>query len=358
MPKVDKRPRILVIDRDRAMGELISDVLLQNGYAVTCVPSTKEGWQVFCENNFAVVIMDLKLPNTESVDTFNVIKERSPNCPIIIISNNPSFSAIRQVMNMGAYDYLTVPFSADELSFVVRNAIGVVNLGSVIHNLKHELSKEQLILKSQTELIKEDSAEKIKRIDKLYKDLQETYMRSIKTLIQIIDARDHYTHRHSENVCKYASAIAKTMGLNVKEVEAIKEACALHDLGKIAVHDYILNKPGKLTKKEWEQIKLHSTRGAQILAPLSFLDGVIDIVRQHHERYDGKGYPDGRKAEQIYLGSRIIAVADAFDAMTSKRPYRQRPLTKQEAIKELKSNSGTQFDPKVVKIFLKILKKR
>jgi putative two-component system response regulator len=358
MVRRGKRNKILVIDHDRAMGELISDVLLQAGYAVTCVPTSKEGCQVFAEDNFDVVILDSKISNGQSLETLAIIKQKNADCPVIIISSNPSFSAVRQVMNMGAYDYLTVPFSAEELSFVVRNAVGVANLGGIINNLQHELSKGQLVLKSQAELIKKDSTEKVKRIDKLNKDLQETYMRSIKALIQIIDARDHYTHRHSENVSRYAVSIAKSLGLNVKEVEAIKEACALHDLGKIAIHDYILNKPGKLNEKEWEQMKLHTVKGAQILAPLNFLDGIIDIVRQHHERYDGKGYPDGRKAEQIYLGSRIIAVADAFDAMTSKRPYRKRPLNRKEAVKELKKNSGTQFDPKIVEIFLKVLKKK
>jgi HD-GYP domain-containing protein (c-di-GMP phosphodiesterase class II) len=104
-------------------------------------------------------------------------------------------------------------------------------------------------------------------------------------------------------------------------------------------------------------MKLHSTKGAQILAPLSFLNGIIDIIRQHHERYDGKGYPDGRKAEQIYLGSRIIAVADAFDAMISKRPYRKKPLTKKAAIEEIKRNRGKQFDPHIVDVFLRIFDK-
>ena len=156
---------------------------------------------------------------------------------------------------------------------------------------------------------------------------------------------------------KYAAAIVKEMGFSAQEVETLREACQLHDLGKIGIHDYILGKSDKLTEKEWEKIKLHSLRGAEILEPLTFLDGVIMLIRQHHERYDGKGYPDGLKGEQIKLGARIIAVADAFDAIISERPYRK-AYSKKYAISKLKENSGTQFDPQVVEAFLKVLKKQ
>ena len=151
-------------------------------------------------------------------------------------------------------------------------------------------------------------------------------------------------------------AIAKELKLNQKEIEEIREACALHDLGKIAIHDYILTKPGKLTAKEWTIMKMHSLKGVEILSPLGFLDGVIDLIRQHHERYDGKGYPDGIETDKILLGSRIMAVADSYDAMISHRPYKKRPLTQKEAIAELKANSGTQFDPSIVKAFLRVIK--
>ncbi|MDP3143477.1 MAG: HD domain-containing protein [Candidatus Omnitrophota bacterium] len=350
--------RILVVERSKPTRDLVSDVLLQEGYLVCCARSAKEGWKAFSKDNFAVVIMNLNLPQAVSLKLLKMIKKRKPECSVVVISNNPFFSSVQKAISQGAYDYLTIPFRANELSFVIRNTVGVSNLGNVIQGLRSELSKEQLILKSQNELIRKESTEKIERIDKLYKDLQDTYMLSIRALIQTIDARDHYTHRHSVNVTRYATAVAKGMGLNAKEVESIKEACALHDLGKVAVHDYILNKPGKLTQKEWVQMKLHSSKGAQILAPLSFLNGIIDMVRQHHERYDGKGYPDGRKGGQIYLGSRIIAIADAYDAMISKRPYRKKPLTQEQAICEIKRNRGTQFDPRVVDVFLKIFAKK
>lgn len=209
----------------------------------------------------------------------------------------------------------------------------------------------------ELKLLEEVGVEAAIAIDnaRIYESLQRVYMHTIKALISAIDARDHYTRSHSEHVTKISVIIAEEMGLSDQEIEVIKNACQLHDLGKIGIHDYILTKPGRLTEEEWEEIKLHSLKGAEILEPLGFLNGVIDLVRQHHERFDGKGYPYGYKEEAIMLGARIMSVADSYDAMISERPYRKRPLSKKEAIEEIKKNSGTQFDPKIVEAFLRVV---
>jgi putative nucleotidyltransferase with HDIG domain len=192
---------------------------------------------------------------------------------------------------------------------------------------------------------------------RLYKSLSDIYMRAITSLAAAIDARDHYTKRHSEMVAKYAVAIAEAMKAPPERVELIRQASHLHDIGKIGVHDFILLKPGKLTDEEWEEVKLHSVKGAEILEPLAvFLDGAIDMVRQHHERYDGKGYPGHYRSREINIGARIMAVADAFDAMLSGRPYKK-PYSKEKAVEELRENSGTQFDPEIVETFLEVLNK-
>ncbi|MBU1087401.1 MAG: HD-GYP domain-containing protein [Candidatus Omnitrophica bacterium] len=181
-------------------------------------------------------------------------------------------------------------------------------------------------------------------------------MRTINSLVSAIDFKDKLTRNHSDNVKHYALAIAKEMGLSKAQIDTIKEACQVHDLGKIGVHDNILTKPGKLTEQEFKEMKLHALAGAVILKPFHFLDKVVLIVRQHHERYDGTGYPDGIKGDKIDIGARIMAVADSFDAMTGKRPYRD-PISKEEALAELENFSGTQFDPKVVEVFVKLMKK-
>lgn len=192
---------------------------------------------------------------------------------------------------------------------------------------------------------------------RLYKSLSDLYMRTIMALAATIDARDHYTRRHSQMVAKYAVAIAEAMRLSPERVELIRQASHLHDIGKIGVHDFILLKTDKLTDEEWKEVKLHSVKGAEILEPLIvFLNGVIDMVKQHHERYDGRGYPGHYRGGEIDIGARIMAVADSFDAMLSERPYRK-AYSKKKAIEELRENSGTQFDPKIVETFLKVLNK-
>ena len=192
---------------------------------------------------------------------------------------------------------------------------------------------------------------------RLYENLHQAYLQTIRALATAIDTKDHYTYDHSEHVTKYAIAIAEELGISKREREEIKEACQLHDIGKIGIHDRILTKPGKLTEEEWKEIKLHPRKGADILEPLDFLSGVVELVREHHERYNGKGYPNGIKGQKITLGARVMAVADAFDAMTSERPYRG-ALSRREAIEELKKQSGSQFDPRVLKAFLEVLKKK
>ena len=189
---------------------------------------------------------------------------------------------------------------------------------------------------------------------RLHEQIQADYLKTMMTLAVILDARDPYTKRHSENVTRYSVAIAKEMGFNPAQIEIIRRSGLLHDIGKIGIRDDILLKPGKLTNEEFEQIKIHPVKSQEIVSSLPFLKEVAMLVRHHHERYDGKGYPDGKSGEDIELGSRIMAVSDSFDAMTTDRPYRKR-LPLEEAIAELIRCKGTQFDPKVVDNFIAIL---
>ncbi len=189
---------------------------------------------------------------------------------------------------------------------------------------------------------------------RLHEQIQEDSLKTITTLALILDARDPYTKRHSENVTRYSVAIAVQLGFSPARVELIRRAALLHDIGKIGIRDDILLKPGKLTEEEFEQIKIHPLKSQEIVVSLPFLKDVSVLVRQHHERYDGKGYPDGKAGEDIELGARILAVSDSFDAMTTDRPYRKR-LSLEAAKAELIRCRGTQFDPKAVDSFISIL---
>jgi putative nucleotidyltransferase with HDIG domain len=237
--------------------------------------------------------------------------------------------------------FISLPiFTKDEL-------LGIINVidkksGSVFE--KSDLSLIEGVIAIATIVLKNIQ---------LNRQVQEDYVNIIITLAKTLDARDHYTNSHSENVERISVLLAKEMGLSNPEVEYIHRAALLHDIGKIAIADNILNKPASLTKEEYEVIKTHPVRSEEIISSISFLEDSTKIVRHHHERYDGKGYPDGISGDKIELGARIINVADAYDAMTSDRTYRK-ALSKEQAVGELVKGKGTQFDPKIVDVFLKI----
>ena len=189
---------------------------------------------------------------------------------------------------------------------------------------------------------------------RLFKEVEESYLGLLEALNVVVETRDFYTANHSHDVRKYALAIAEKMGVTSEEKEAISYASLLHDLGKIGIEERILDKPEKLTSEEFEKIATHSKIGADIVSHIKILKHLAPLILHLHERYNGKGYPDGLKGKSISLGSRILMVADAFSAMTSDRPYRK-ALLREEAISELKKNRGSQFDPEVVDAFLSVL---
>jgi putative nucleotidyltransferase with HDIG domain len=184
--------------------------------------------------------------------------------------------------------------------------------------------------------------------------LKEAQVDAIMSLALSQEAKDSYTSGHSERVTEYSTEIAKELELPEKEVEVINRAAKLHDIGKIGIKDSILFCENKLTEEQYNTIKTHPQKGINIIDPLKFLDKEKTLVLHHHERYDGRGYPDRLKGEEIPLGARIMAVADSFDAMRSTRPY-NKPLSKEGIVLEFKNNSGTQFDPHIVSVFLKII---
>ncbi|MEW6416639.1 MAG: HD domain-containing phosphohydrolase [Nitrospirota bacterium] len=189
----------------------------------------------------------------------------------------------------------------------------------------------------------------------LYEKLEASYLSTMVTLSSVVEARDLYTDKHMKDIAEYSVAIANKLGLPDSDIENIRKAALLHDLGKISVPDYILMKPDKLSKEEMDIIKRHPLNGAKIIEPVEPLKHARKIIKYHQEWFDGSGYPDGLRGEEIPLGARIIAVADAFGAMTTDRPYRK-ALTIEQAVKELKEGAGTQFDPRLVEIFISILK--
>lgn len=227
------------------------------------------------------------------------------------------------------------------------NVIGVINLSS---EEPADYTAEDLKLLSALTLQAAAAIENAR----LYDNLKESFLTAVNTLAETIEKRDPYTGGHTNRVMKYSLAIGQVFGLSDREMERLKLAAVLHDVGKIGVRDNILLKNGKLDDVEYNEMKRHTIYGGEVLKYIKYFKDIIPGVKFHHERYDGKGYPEGLRGEQIDVIARIIAVGDTFDAMTSDRPYRK-ALSKEIACAEIEKNSGSQFDPEVVKAFLKAI---
>lgn len=234
---------------------------------------------------------------------------------------------------------------------VKNKIIGVLNINSKTKEKK--FSPRDLKL---TKILADQAAIAIENMQ-LYNGMKEVYLGTIKTLAEAIEAKDPSTRGHTERVTKFAVEIAKEMDLPSNLVTNIEFAALIHDIGKIGIKDDVLLKPGQLSKSEYESIKKHPLIGEQILAPVEFLTNVAPLVLYHHEHYNGEGYMEGLKGEEIPVGARVLNVADSYEAMIAERPY-SKSMTQKDAIQELRNNAGTQFDPKIVEAFLRVLEKK
>jgi len=281
----------------------------------------------------------MRLPLSEGVAGW-VVKNKRP-ISISDVQKDPRFSSkIDKEIKFVTKSILCVPLLIKERIIGVVEAINKIGESEFSHD-----DLELLQAMANQEAIAIDNA-------RLYEDLKSLFFNSIKALVTTIEAKDPYTHGHSERVMKYAQAVAQELNLPDEEKENIRLAGLLHDIGKIGIDETILRKTGRLTDEEFNQIKRHPDIGVGIISPIKQLQVIGLGVWHHHERYDGKGYPNSLKGENISLAGRILAVADTFDAMTSDRPYRS-GLPHQRALDEIKEHTGSQFDPIVAKAFLK-----
>ncbi len=324
---------LLLIDDNQDMLSMMNLILIEE-YNILVATSAEEGLKIMREKKPDLVVSDVMMPGMDGYEFCRHVKsdETLKHTPILLVTALSESSSLVEGVDSGADDYLSKPFERKVLKARIHSLLRMRRI------------EAELALINQNAKIR--TGDLIERQQSLFSSL-------IKSLVSTIDAKDEYTHNHSVKVTEYCIAMAESMGLAGTERKDIELAGILHDVGKIGVPESILLKKGKLTDEEFSQIKTHPAKGESIVKQVVELKDVALIVRAHHERYDGKGYPDGLAKHSIPLGARIMAVADSYDAMTSNRPYRQ-SLSHNTAVKEIVKNSGTQFDPEVVEHFLKL----
>ncbi len=334
---VDNKEKVLVIDDELAPRESIR-MVLKDQYTVNTAAGAREGLDLMAQNPVDLVVMDIRMPKMDGITALQEIKKRHPDTEVVLLTAYASLETARDAIRFGAFDYLVKPFDKDDVLVVVEKGLAKrrANTG---------LKLEREILLDRASYLEE-------QVNRARNKIITFYEGTVNALILTIDAKDHYTYNHSNRVAKLSSLLAVEMGLDEKTIKKIEHAASIHDIGKIGIDENILKKNGRLTPEEYEEMKKHPVIGVRIVQSVPFLEEAAPVILYHHERYDGKGYPEGVKGEQIPLSARIVIVTDAVDAMMSARPYRD-ALTISKVLSELRDNAGTQFDPQIVDIILK-----
>lgn len=325
--------KVLVVD-DEKINLMMVQKILGDTYEVRVASSGEEALRIVRDYTPTIILMDIHMPGMDGYDTIQGIKKIEPlaNIPFIFLTADDDTEAEVKGFELGADDFVKKPF----VSAVVKRRVerSIEN-----YRLKCNL---QIEVKKQTE-----------RSEKRRKDLEVLSVEIIQTLATAIDAKDLYTKGHSTRVAEYSAILAENLGWTPSKIEQLRYKALLHDVGKIGIPDRVLNKNGRLTDEEFEVIKAHTTIGADILSGVSSLSDMYLVAKHHHERFDGKGYPNKLAREEIALEARIVGIADAYDAMSSDRVYRK-ALPGDIIRKELVDGRGTQFDPELLDVFLRI----
>ncbi|HXS01891.1 MAG TPA: HD domain-containing phosphohydrolase [Pyrinomonadaceae bacterium] len=333
-------PRILIVDDEVEITEILAD-LLSEEYDCIRAGSAEEALTRLHEGEFQLVISDITMPGMSGLDMIPHVKEFAPDTVVVMISGMQTVESAIGALRLGAFDYLMKPFDLRQVEAVVKRALEHHDL--VVAKQRYENHLEELVEQRTIEL------------DKALNSLEGAYRSTLKALTAALETRDSETHGHSERVVTYSLRLGREYGLSSEEMKALEFGSLLHDIGKIGVPDSILRKPAKLTEEEWVRMREHPLHGQQILRGIEFLQGASRVVAQHHEKWDGTGYPLGLRKEEIDICARIFSVADAFDAITSDRVYR-RGKPYEAASQELDDWAGRQFDPKVVEAFHRVPK--
>jgi response regulator RpfG family c-di-GMP phosphodiesterase len=350
-----KEHKILVIDDEQNIINALRRVLRKEEYQIIFANSGEEGLAILENERISLVLSDQKLPGIQGTELLKMVKEKYPNTVRMLLTGCVDISIAQEAINKGQiFKFIIKPWDNEDLRATIK--LGIENYKLKLENIRllKQIQEQNVELMNFNKTLEEQVANRTKELRDAYGKMNKTFLDTIQSLALAIEAKDPYTKGHSERVSIFSVELAKKLRLSHKDEWNINVAGILHDIGKIGIDEAILNKPGKLTPEEYEKVKKHPIISLKILEPIEFLDEIKPLILHHHEWYDGNGYPESISGNNIPLGSRILAVADTVEAMTSNRAYRK-ALDVDIVINELKHFSGTQFDPTLANAFIQML---
>jgi response regulator RpfG family c-di-GMP phosphodiesterase len=332
------RPAILIVDDEPEVRNLLCDLLCDE-YDCTPSASAEAALARLDASEFDLVLSDINMGGMSGLEMIPRVLSKRPDTAVIMVSGMQTIESAVEAMRVGAFDYVIKPFDIAKVEAAVRRALEHHDLR--VAKRRYENHLEELVRLRTAEL------------DRTLASLEDAYRSTLKALTNALEKRDSETSGHSERVVTFSLRLGRELSLDDAQLSALEFGALLHDIGKIGVPDAILRKPAALTDEEWTEMRKHPQHGQQILSGIEFLKGAALVVAQHHEKFDGTGYPRGIRGEEIDLNARIFAVADAFDAITSDRVYRK-GKSYEAATTELDEWAGRQFDPRVVEAFHRV----
>ena len=335
--------RILIVDDEETIRLALRKFLRSRGYEVEIAGSGDQALDILDKQEFSLMLCDVRMPGMTGVQIVPLAMEKDPNLGIIMLTAVNDAATATEVLSHGASDYLMKPVELADLQQAVDRAL-TKRTNLIERRRVDKLIREEVTLRT-AELEREKEALRLMSVS------------IAETLINAMEAKDLYLRGHSQRVAELCVELAQELSLEEPVVEDLRLAGRLHDVGKIGIREEILNKPGRLTEAEFEHVKQHVRIGLDILAPLLHIKDPLSYIEHHHEHWNGAGYPHGLSGEAILLGGRILCVADTFDALTSKRAYRD-PLSPTATIEHLKVDVGKQFDPRVYDALVRVITRR
>ncbi|HZS03517.1 MAG TPA: HD domain-containing phosphohydrolase [Blastocatellia bacterium] len=339
------QPKILIVDDEPSIREILL-MMLSGRYRCETASCFDEAMALLREGDYQLMLSDIAMQGRNGLELLSEAIALKPDMSVLMVSGAQNIENAIQAQRRGAFDYIVKPFTLEQAEMAVERALKQQAI--VYENRCYKEHLEELVEQRAGQLRQLNAT-----MNDMFQDLYLNYRATLQALASAIEMRDVETHGHSQRVVTYCLRFGQQLGLSDLEMVALEHGALLHDIGKIGTPDSILLKPDKLTPEEWKIMRGHIDNGAAILRGIAFLADALPVVTQHHERWDGSGYPLGLRGRQISLNARIFAVADALDAITSDRPY-HKARSFEEAAREITAATGTHFDPEVVETFLSI----